>query len=95
MRKWFSMVLVHAATLFLVTLGRQEERSRATQRWQRAGPLLRQGLSQKGYGRLLAQAPLDDGELLLLVLLLVLLLLLDASASLGLLPELELSLELL
>ena len=58
-------------------------------------PLLRQGLSQKGYGRgPRARAPLEGGELLLLVLLLVLVLL-DAVVSSVLLLELELSVELL
>ena len=85
------MVLVHAAILFLFTLIWQEERSRATQWWQRPGPLLRQGLSQKGYGCPSAPTPPDDGEELLLVLLLLVLLL-----EVLLLPELLLlSLELL
>ena len=84
MRKWFSMVLVHAATLFLITLRRQGKRSRTAPRWQRQGPLLRQGLSQKGYGSPSAHSPPDDGEVLLLVLLL-LVLLLDVLLSLELL----------
>ena len=69
------MVLVFAAILVLFTLQVQEEKSQATQRWQRLRPLLRQGLSQKGYGHPSAPTPPDDGEELLLVLLLLVLLL--------------------
>ena len=79
------MVLVPAAILDLVTLTVQEEKSQATQRWQRPGPLLRQGLSQKGYGSPSAPTPPDDGEVLLLVQLLLLGLLLDVLLSLELL----------
>ena len=58
-------------------------------------PLLRQGLSQKGYGcSPRAWAPTEGGELLPLVLLLVLVLL-DAVVSSVLLLELELLVELL
>ena len=76
----------------------------AAPQWQRPKSLLRQGLSQKGYGSPPTPAPPDDGELLIWMLLLVLELLLDVLESLELLVvsessleslELELSLELL